>query len=623
MDYHIKEIIIDKDSLDGYQMVGKDNNNLANLSKINLFVGSNNSGKSRFVRSLFNYSTYSIIPAKVNLPQLNSLIDAYKKDVESIIERFGIVDYGDTVSILSKITNNNFIKSEDEYLANLFTSIDFVRHVNTDQAITKRSLHFSFYEDQHIQLRQDLNSIGNDYYTKIRGIIGSSPEKYSFKKVYIPTLRGLRPFDNDFDYYSQRTKQDYFPSIQDMDEIFSGLEMYQKVKELLLGDLQAREKISDFQKFLGDAFFDGQQVALIPSINSDVLNVKIGKEKEQPIYNLGDGIQSIIILTFPLFINKEENLLVFIEEPELYLHPGLQRKLIETFMSFSNFQYFITTHSNHFLDITLDVDVISIYTFRKQFENESQTKEVTANFVIENASNENSGILEMIGVKNSSVFLSNCTIWVEGITDRFYLRHYLRLYMQSLPEYEKKNFKEDLHYSFVEYSGGNITHWSFLDDGNSSEDETYREMNADRLCGRLFLITDKDSEGKIERQRKLKKKLGKRYYCLDCREIENLISKHVLLDVIAEYECIQVDQLRFKTEFSEPDYKEIYLGSYIDSQLINRKRRAKYGSDSGTVSDKLRFCKRAISYTQRIDDISPEGLKVVKKIYNFIMEQNQ
>lgn len=419
MDYHIKDISLNEETLGGYQLLGSDNKYLKNLSKINIFVGSNNSGKSRFIRILFNQSSYSIIPTTIDLFELNILIDSYKNDVKSLLSRYNILDYGSIIANMSSIESLNAIEINRAYLATLLKSVDLIANLNVEQSITTKFASTGFSSNQHAEIIKGLNKLGKKYLNRIKEIIGDSPDIYSFKSVYVPTLRGLRPFNDDTDYYSQRTKQDYFTNLEETDEIFSGLEMYQKVKELLLGDLQSREKISDFQKFLGDAFFDGQQVALIPSIKSDVLYVKIGKEKEQPIYNLGDGIQSIIILTFPLFINKDENLLVFIEEPELYLHPGLQRKLIETFMSFKNFQYFITTHSNHFLDITLDVDAISIYTFRKQLENEIDTREVTANFVIENTSNEDNSILEMIGVKNSSVFLSNCTIWVEGITDRF------------------------------------------------------------------------------------------------------------------------------------------------------------------------------------------------------------
>jgi AAA15 family ATPase/GTPase len=54
MDYHIKEIDLDK-RFERYNIKQNGNNTsktLPNLSKINIFVGANNSGKSRFLRQL-------------------------------------------------------------------------------------------------------------------------------------------------------------------------------------------------------------------------------------------------------------------------------------------------------------------------------------------------------------------------------------------------------------------------------------------------------------------------------------------------------------------------------------------------------------------------------------------
>ncbi len=153
----------------------------------------------------------------------------------------------------------------------------------------------------------------------------------------------------------------------------------------------------------------------------------IGNQERIQFLKLGDGIQSIIILTYPLFFNQGENMLFFFEEPEQCLHPAYQRVFMETLMrkEFDTFQYFFTTHSNHLLDITLDIDKVSIYTFKKT--NDSMDNPT---FEIENVDNENTDILRLIGVRNSSVFLSNCTIWVEGITDRIYIRKYLAVFQK-------------------------------------------------------------------------------------------------------------------------------------------------------------------------------------------------
>ncbi|MCK4795766.1 MAG: AAA family ATPase [Spirochaetes bacterium] len=447
--------------------------------------------------------------------------------------------------------------------------------------------------------------------------------KPEFKIIYIPILRGLRLINyskendtfQDDDFYRIRTEKDYnFENSNYSIKTFTGLTAYEYIKNYLLGDLKKRNLISEYQKYLSENFFDNKPVALIPSGNNGNLTIKIGDEKEQPIYDLGDGIQSIIIITLPLFLFKDENLLVFIEEPEQLLHPGLQRKLISTFNEkFENNHYFMTTHSNHFLDLTLDFSDISIYGLRKDFE-DAEGEEKMPTFTIENLSHGGASSLELLGVKNSSVFLSNCTIWVEGITDRLYFRRYLEIYMNHLKENDADyfiEFNEDFHYSYVEYSGNNITHWSFLDNEENP-------INVERLCGRLFLIADKD-KFKDERHDKLKKVLEERFCRLDCVEVENLLTEDVLLKVIEEYE-----RNTLNIDFEEANYKNEPLGKFIDEQLGGtKKRKGSYKTESGTISDKGNFCKKAIKNINNYNDLSDETKEICKRIYKFIKSNNQ
>jgi predicted ATP-dependent endonuclease of OLD family len=417
--------------------------------------------------------------------------------------------------------------------------------------------------------------------------------------------------------YLDRTYDDYFKeSKEKRDQISTGLDIYDNVKKLLLS--AKRGKVKEFEEFLSQSFFSGQDINLVPHIDDDSLHIKIGQE-EYPIYHLGDGIQAIITITYPLFFNEKENLKVFIEEPELNLHPGLQRILIETLLrpEFKDYQYFITTHSNHFLDITLDLEKISVYTFQK----ESSEKE--SKFVITNVENDDSEVLSLIGVKNSSVFLSNCTIWVEGITDRIYLRKYLELIQQS----EIKKFKEDTHYSFVEYGGNNITHWSFLD----SDDADHENINVERLCSKLMLITDNDGAGqdangkpqkkkekKFARFQQLKEKLGERYFLLSVREIENLLTKETIQKVVAENE--KNEELDF-SKFDGVKFKQQPLGKYINEKVGGLKRD--YASDSGSIKGKVNFAKIAVAKLKSANDLSEEAKALAKKVYDFVKMQNQ
>jgi predicted ATP-dependent endonuclease of OLD family len=304
-------------------------------------------------------------------------------------------------------------------------------------------------------------------------------------------------------------------------------------------------------------------------------------------------------------MNEGNKLLVFCEEPEMYLHPGLQRVLLNAFQRFPENQYFLTTHSNHFLDLTLDYAETSVFTFRKELEGDGEER--NAKIIIENISNEDTRSLQLLGVQNSSVFLSNCTIWVEGITDRMYFRKYLELYQK---EPGVKTYKEDLHYSFVEYSGGNVTHWSFLDEEGPV---------VERLCGRLFLIADGDnaSGAKADRYKTLAEKLKDRFYVTKCKEVENLLTPEVLKEVLKGY-----GEKKFK-DFTQAQYSTKPLGTFIEQKIIDgvQERRGAY-ADGPTITDKDGFCTRAVSAMNKFSDVSDEAEEITKRLHAFIAVHN-
>jgi len=130
----------------------------------------------------------------------------------------------------------------------------------------------------------------------------------SEKRYYIPILRGIRPLDVDDqhkNFYGERTKWDYFrngDSLTDKMQIFTGLELYQSLKEKLLGEPEERKLVKEFEDFLSVNFFESKPVTLIPKEKSPkVVHIKIGNEPQFPIYDLGDGLQNLIICTFNIF----------------------------------------------------------------------------------------------------------------------------------------------------------------------------------------------------------------------------------------------------------------------------------------------------------------------------------
>jgi hypothetical protein len=93
-----------------------------------------------------------------------------------------------------------------------------------------------------------------------------------------------------------------------------------------------------------------------------------------------------------------------------------------------------------------------------------------------------------LGVRPSATYLANATIWVEGVSDCAYLRAYMEAFVyylkvrgngwgQSLAQ-RLDQYKEDRHYAFVEYSGANLTHFSFKEEDYEA---SQAEVSLDRI----------------------------------------------------------------------------------------------------------------------------------------------
>lgn len=634
----LTKIYLDTDNYKRYKTGNDDGNSLSDLNRINIFIGANNSGKSRLIRTLFADRGFEIQLKGYDLIKLSDKLEKIHQDLKKTLDISGLSD-----------VSSNSIPSLDEMLKKTIQDLrrpDILRiNAIIDQFSNQWKNLLSFEAKSYTQLsnRVTLGINLPNVSVEIRRIIQNNDNfikisvpdsiKYYPNMVYIPILRGLRPTQmhgsNDFDVksdnYRSRTIKDYFEEIikkeqSIKDEIYTGLSLYEDLKEMLLGNREERKRVRDFENFLSETFFNGDVISLTPHGKGDCVKVLI-HDDERPIYELGDGIQSIIILLYPLFFNQGKKLLVFMEEPEKSMHPGLQRLFIETLMldKFKSFQYFITTHSNNFLDITLEHNNISVYTLKRK--RSSNTED---DFLIENVSNADSQILDLIGARSSSVFLSNCTIWVEGITDRLYLKRYLEVYQKDLHtrEPQKPIFKEDFEFSFVEYGGGNIVHWSFIDEDN------FEKINVSKISKKIFLVTDRDNTNtktntaKARRLALLKESLDENFKLIDGKEIENTLSPKILIDTIKALEKNEATNVEFKTQIlSNVIYKDSGLGKFIEDNIVGIKR--KYKANSGTISCKVEFCKTAVEQIKDIVDLSEEGRLIVEALYKFIETSNQ
>ncbi len=609
-------------------------NRLCGLGKLNVFIGPNNAGKSRLLRAMFSASE-TFCADNSSSDQNTDIIREAQRELVAAIRS---LPDGETALQSQKVAALQELRRAHPRLKGTQGTDARKRQQITQAEDLQNNFMHNWSRLQHA-LETEFSARGADFRLMLRHLTnglrrdpfsGDSEQnrfQVQMKHFYIPSLRGLRPLGSD-DPYLTATMRDYFPKAPRTQKevtnvsmadrlILTGQAFYEDIRKHLLGDPKQRRMVADFERFVSQTFFQGKPLTLMPRDGSNVIHINLGNDADQPIHELGDGIQHVLILLLPLFLHKEKNVLLFIEEPELYLHPGFQRVFIETALSVGdNVQVFVATHSHQFLDMTLDRSRCSIYKCEKgAFQRETGEP---ASFRVSLRTCDDFSILRDLGVQNSSVFLSNCTIWVEGVTDRMYLRHYLDLYQSHVATSGRTKFLEDLHFSFVEYGGGNITHWSFLD-GEKGIDVT-------RLCGEAFLIADKD-ERKEERHSQLRSVLGNRLHILPCREIENLISAEVLRHVVLSHEgkdCLL-------KEFDRgPAFLKTPIGKFIESKVlpdnVPSRRRTKtshpYSEKSGTVKDKAGFCTRAIAEMKAWSDLTDEARTLTEVIHKFIESKN-
>ncbi len=322
-----------------------------------------------------------------------------------------------------------------------------------------------------------------------------------------------------------------------------------------------------YERFLSDRFFPGKRVVLVPAEYSrdaetnDVVHIKIGDGDDYPIHQLGDGMQSLIICTYPIITESQQASLFFLEEPDLCMHPSLQRIFLDVLKEYHlrmGHQFFLTTHSNHLLDLLEDDQLVSIFSFSEiesaDFRDSEHSPPVAEpgsgqsvpapRFRIRLNSPGDREALAQLGVRPSSTYLANATIWVEGTTDCSYLRAYMKALIYYLESCgggwgedlagQLKRYREDRHYAFVEYNGSNLSHFSFVDGqsengGNpAAERSAAPSVNANRLCAQALVIADGDLREKPSRAIAFEEQLGDRFIILPGKEIENLIPEALM-----------------------------------------------------------------------------------------------
>lgn len=559
------------------------------FSAINIIVGANNSGKSRFIRSLMSFDNFKAID------------DFYKiKDIVNV--------YNDNISKVNEVVNSRVKTFTDRanttrYVDGRQPDMDSVHILNQNVLEVLNEDSFQnfikiIYENKiKISVLNSYN-IENEFVSGFDEIDESFLKMYNIsKRYYIPTLRTAHSlFKRNQSSYLKiendvflETLNNYYKLDEINVEVFTGIHLYKEILNSRNAKREVRQSFEKFENFISKYFFDNKKIDIVAEFNKDesllgnnnLENISVhieGENDTRDLFRLGDGIQAIIILMYKIFMAEDESFM-FIDEPELNLHPGMQRLFLEQIttnndLKKKNITYIITTHSNHLLDLTIEKENVSIYSFtpKKMTNGEKQ-------FLIKIVNRGDNELLRNLGVNNSSVFMANCSVWVEGISDRNYIKAFLKSYCDSIG---KSYPKEDIDFAFFEYAGSNIDHYIF-DDKVEKEDVkiVLNDIKALAISNRIFLLADSDaSKQNTKKGIRLKELEDTKTdnfipkIVWNIREIENLLTnemwKEILIDLCNKtlVKSHEVDiLLKIDKALSEVDYSDFakkYVGEFLE-----------------------------------------------------------
>lgn len=449
---------IDSIKLCGWRSYDLNGVYMSGLKSINLIIGPNNSGKSNLAK-YFNY--------------LKS-IACESLSTGTAISVATELDESQTWAWGKEKINCEILLSND----NVFTQDDKVSYTVGENKVTLDCCHDVSSNTSVLNMKVNDKPIFND-----RNLICSDLEE---DKWIDPTDDVAGFGDNEF-YWSRFLKSLVFVdpirhhsrnSNNDQSYYFDGAKIIEELDKLRL-DRATPSNWAGYKKQIKQWLTDilSEQVTNIDVVEKD-LNIEFESGLSFSLDQLGTGVSQIVMLLSHLWINKDVNLNVFLEEPEANLHPESVVKLVSIFeKELVNHRFFITTHSPSLIDCLSEN-----WAVYRTLKSSNGASSITPNDnVIKHYET-----LDSLGVKASQLLQANTVLWVEGPSDRIYLKKWIDIYSDG-------ELKEGKDYSFLYFGGTNLASFTALDD----IDENL--INILSTSRKAYLIADSDCSSQVNR----------------------------------------------------------------------------------------------------------------------------